>query len=181
MAVGPSATRPMPDCRGSAAAAAMAMGANAKDWGETCRSGMDTIGPALRVAALWGAWLLLMLFHVELGLMPLFHGASVVIKTQVPSRQLPRLFMAMLVYVLLPVLALLLAIHAVTAPDGWSAAAGWRAAQFGLSVLYSATNLVHLLADIRIPDSRSDQVVLMVALTLVGAWLNLETWRWWQV
>ncbi len=52
---------------------------------------------ALRVAGLWGAWLLLMLFHVELGLMPLFHGASVEIKSKVPTAQLPRIFMAMLV------------------------------------------------------------------------------------
>ena len=36
----------------------------------------------LRVAGLWCAWLLLLLFHVELGLMPLFHGASVEIKSQ---------------------------------------------------------------------------------------------------
>jgi hypothetical protein len=141
---------------------------------------MDTIAPALRVAALWGAWLLLMLFHVELGLMPLFHGASVEIQSQVPARQLPRLFLAMLLYVLLPVWALLLAVHAATAPAGWSAAVGWRAAQFALSLLYSATNVVHLIADIRIPDSRGDQVLLMLVLTLVGGLLNLETWRWWQ-
>ena len=56
----------------------------------------------------------------------------------------------------------------------------WRQAQFLLSVLYSLTNLAHLVADIRIPDSRSDQVVLMLVLTLVGVFLNLETWLWWQ-
>lgn len=149
--------------------------------GGKCASAMDTIGPALRVAALWGAWLLLMLFHVELGLMPLFHGASVEIESQVPASRLPRLFLAMLVYVLIPVWALLLAVHAATAPAGWSAAPPWRAAQFGLSLLYSATNVVHLIADIRIPDSRGDQVLLMLVLTLVGVLLNLETWRWWQV
>ena len=51
---------------------------------------MDLTGPALRVAGLWGAWLLLMLFHVELGLMPLFHGASVEIESRVAPQQLPR-------------------------------------------------------------------------------------------
>jgi len=39
---------------------------------------------------------------------------------------------------------------------------------------------VHLVADIRIPDSRIDQVLLMVVLTLVGLLLNRETWLWWQ-
>ena len=39
-----------------------------------------------------------MQFHVELGLMLLFHGASVEIKSQASSSQLPRIFLAMLVY-----------------------------------------------------------------------------------
>ncbi|NDD44929.1 MAG: hypothetical protein EBZ29_07570 [Synechococcaceae bacterium WB9_4xC_028] len=135
---------------------------------------------ALRVAGLWGAWLLLMLFHVELGLMPLFHGVSVEIKSQVAASRLPRIFLAMLLYFLIPVIAMLLALHAVSEPAGWSNTIPWRQAQFLLSVLYSLTNLAHLVADIRIPDSRSDQVVLMLVLTLVGVFLNLETWLWWQ-
>lgn len=135
---------------------------------------------ALRVASLWAAWLLLMLFHVELGLMPLFHGASVEIKSKVPASQLPRIFMAMLVYFLIPVLAMLLAIHAVSDPAGWSNTRAWRQGQFLLTVIYSITNIAHLIADIRIPDSRRDQVVLMLVLTLVGLVLNLESWLWWR-
>jgi len=135
---------------------------------------------ALRVAGLWGAWLLLMVFHVQLGLMPLFHGASVEIKSHVPSAQLPRIFMAMLVYFLVPVIAMLLAIHAVSDPGGWSNGSPWRQGQFLLTVLYSVTNVAHLIADIRIPDSRGDQVVLMLALTLVGLLLNLDAWLWWR-
>ena len=135
---------------------------------------------ALRVAGLWGAWLLLMLFHVELGLMPLFHGASVEIKSKVPTAQLPRIFMAMLVYFLIPVIAMLLAIHAVSEPAGWSNTRPWRQAQFLLTVIYSITNVSHTVADICIPDSRRDQVVLMLVLTLVGLLLNLDTWLWWQ-
>jgi hypothetical protein len=121
-----------------------------------------------------------MLFHVELGLMPLFHGASVEIKSQVSSSQLPRIFLAMLVYFLIPVIAMILAVHAVSDPLGWSNRMPWRMAQFVLGVVYSTTNLAHLVADIRIPDSRVDQVLLMVVLTLVGFLLNRETWLWWQ-
>lgn len=121
-----------------------------------------------------------MLFHVELGLMPLFHGVSVEIKSQVAASRLPRIFLAMLLYFLIPVIAMLLALHAVSEPAGWSNTMPWRKAHFLLSVLYSLTNLAHLVADIRIPDSRSDQVVLMLVLTLVGVFLNLETWLWWQ-
>jgi hypothetical protein len=137
-------------------------------------------GSALRIAGLWGAWLLVMLFHVQLGLMPLFHGASVEIESHVSALQLPRLFMAMLLYFLVPVLAQLLALHAASAPAGWSALRPWRAGQFWTSVVYSVTNLIHWIADIRIPDSRFDQVFLMGVLTAIGALLNLETWRWLQ-
>ena len=135
---------------------------------------------ALRLGALWAAWLFVMLFHVELGLMPLFHGCSVEIKSQVSLSHLPRIFFAMLVYFLIPVLAMLLAFHAVSGPIAWSGASGWRAAQFWLSAMYSGTNIAHLIADIKIPDARMDQVVLMLVLTLIGLLLNWQAWLWWQ-
>jgi hypothetical protein len=92
----------------------------------------------------------------------------------------PRLFLAMLFYFLLPVGAMLVAIHAIADPGGWSATAPWRAGQFWFSVVYTLTNVAHLVADIRIPDSRSDQVLLMVVLTLIGLLINQQAWAWWQ-
>ncbi|MBM5800111.1 MAG: hypothetical protein FJ077_04570 [Cyanobacteria bacterium K_DeepCast_35m_m2_023] len=141
---------------------------------------VPVIDHGLRLAALWGAWLLLMLFHVELGLMPLFHGLTAEIESQVPLERLPQLFWAMLIYVLLPLGSMLLVVHAISAPSGWSASTSWRAAQFWFSAVYSLSNALHLLADLRIPDSRSDQVALMAVLTVIGVLINLEAWRWWQ-
>lgn len=135
---------------------------------------------AVRLAGLWAAWLLVMVFHVELGLMPLFHGLSVEIRTQVAPSRVPRLFLAMLFYFLLPVGALLVAVHAIADPGGWSASPPWQAAQFWFSVVYTLTNVIHLIADIRIPDSRSDQVILMTVLTLIGLLINQQAWAWWQ-
>lgn len=134
----------------------------------------------MRLAALWAAWLLLMLYHVELGLMPLFHGMAVEIESHVPVERVPRLFLAMLIYFVLPMVALLLVVHAISAPSSWSGAGPWRAAQFWFSVIYSITNVMHLIADIRIPDSRSDQVILMALLTGVGVLINREAWLWWR-
>ena len=139
-----------------------------------------SFGYAVRLTGLWAAWLLVMLFHVELGLMPLFHGLSVEIKSQVAPSRLPRLFLTMLFYFLVPVGALLVAVHASADPVGWSASVPWRAAQFWLSVVYTLTNLIHLVADIRIPDARLDQVILMLVLTLIGLLINQQTWAWWQ-
>ncbi len=47
-------------------------------------------------------------------------------------------------------------------------------------VVYTATNILHLLADILIPDSRADQVLLMAFMVMLGLLINLESWRWWR-
>ena len=47
---------------------------------------------------------------------------------------------------------------------------------FWLSVVDTTTNVIHLMADILIPDARLDQVVLMLALTVFGLLINLEGW-----
>ena len=51
----------------------------------------STTNHAQRLITLWIAWLLAMLFHVDLGLMPLFHGQSPEINSQVPLGALPLL------------------------------------------------------------------------------------------
>ena len=136
---------------------------------------------ALRLRSLWIAWLLAMLFHVDLGLMPLFHGVSPEIHSHVAAAALPWLFGAMLLYFLVPLGALVLIAYAASEPPGscrrWR---GWRRLHFWLSVVYTLTNLPHLLADIVVPDSRLDQVLLMVALVLIGLLINREAWLWWR-
>jgi len=52
----------------------------------------STTNHAQRLITLWIAWLLAMLFHVDLGLMPLFHAQSPEINSQVPLGALPQLF-----------------------------------------------------------------------------------------
>jgi hypothetical protein len=136
---------------------------------------------ALRLRSLWIAWLLAMLFHVDLGLMPLFHGLSPEIHSHVADTALPWLFGGMLLYFLLPLGALLLIAYAASEPAAsgrrWR---GWRRVHFWMSVVYTITNLPHLLADILVPDSRLDQVLLMVVLVLIGLLINREAWLWWR-
>jgi hypothetical protein len=38
----------------------------------------------------------------------------------------------------------------------------------------------HLIADIVVPDSRGDQVALMVVLLGIGLLINREGWLWWR-
>jgi hypothetical protein len=140
---------------------------------------------APRLITLWITWLLAMLFHVDLGLMPLFHGQSPEIESHVPSSALPLLFGAMLGYFLLPLIAIVLIAYADTAGTDTAGAPArgwrpWRRIHFWFSVIYSITNLPHLIADIVVPDARPDQIVLMLALTGFGLLINLEGWRWWR-
>ena len=51
---------------------------------------------------------------------------------------------------------------------------------FWFSLIYTASNVIHLVADLRIPDSRSDQVILMTVLTLIGLLINQQALVWWQ-
>ena len=135
------------------------------------------IDHALRQRSLWIAYLLAMLFHVQLGLMPLFHGLSIVIGNTVNPSRLTLVYWPMMGYFLLPLAALLMI--------SWAASDGrgegpWRPWHFWLSVLYSVTNLIHLIADIVIPDSRGDQVFLMALLLLIGLLINRQAWLWWH-
>ena len=63
------------------------------------------IDHALRLRSLWLCWFLAMLFHTELGLMPLFHGISPAIESHVPAQRLPLLYWGMLIYFLIPLAA----------------------------------------------------------------------------
>lgn len=138
------------------------------------------IDRALRLRSLWIAYLLAMLFHVDLGLMPLFHGIAPTIESKVAPELLPLLFWAMLIYFLLPLAAVLRISWAASQPLRNGHWRGWRRLHFWLSVLYTITNIPHLIADIMVPDSRGDQVALMLVLLVIGLLINREAWAWWR-
>ena len=146
---------------------------------------ISRIDHGLRLRSLWLSWLLAMLFHVDLGLMPLFHGISPQIKSQVADSQLPELFATMLGYFLVPIAAVVGIAYACSNPTNQQLTAPkrrhpWRLAHVWLSVIYSLSNIVHLVADILVPDSRGDQVALMGVMVVVGLLINREAWLWWR-
>jgi hypothetical protein len=146
---------------------------------------ISRIDHGLRLRSLWLSWLLAMLFHVDLGLMPLFHGISPQIESHIADSQLPGLFAAMLGYFLVPLGVMVGIAYACSVPanpqrTGARRKHRWRLAHFGLSVVYSLSNLAHLGADVLVPDSRADQVVLMGVMVGVGLLINREAWLWWR-
>ncbi|MCP9778210.1 MULTISPECIES: hypothetical protein [unclassified Cyanobium] len=140
----------------------------------------STTNHAQRLITLWIAWLLAMLFHVDLGLMPLFHGQSPEINSKIPLVALPLLYSAMLGYFLLPLLVIVLISFSDSAIGPGIRWRPLRRLHFWLSVVYSITNILHLLADILVPDARLDQIVLMAVMTLLGLLINIEGWHWWR-
>ncbi len=146
---------------------------------------------ALRLRTLWQCWFLALLFHTDLGLMPLFHGLTVEIESQVARQAVAMIFWAMLAYGLVPLGALLLITYAETAaPDlpcrrrsrwrwqwqwQWQ---WWRRCHLGLSLFYTLTNGAHLVVDLVIPDSRGDQVALMAVMLVIGLMINREALLW---
>jgi hypothetical protein len=144
--------------------------------------GSVAAGCSLRLRSLWISWFLCLLFHTDLGLMPLFHGLSPAIESHVPPQRLPLVFWAMLLYFLVPLAANLINSYAASSQDSAPAsAAGWRRWRWfhlGLGLVYTLTNVAHLWVDIVIPDSRADQVLLMGVMVLIGLLINRESWRW---
>lgn len=57
----------------------------------------------------------------------------------------------------------------------------WRLCHFWLSVVYTLTNIPHLAADILAPNARVDQIVLMLAMVVIGLLINREGWLWWRL
>lgn len=141
---------------------------------------LPAVDRSMRLRWLWLAWLLAMLFHVDLGLMPLFHGLSPEIESKVPVAALPLLFGAMLAYFLVPLACLVTIAYAASDPGHPARWRPWRRLHFWISVVYTVSNLPHLIADILVPDSRPDQVALMVVLVLIGLLINREGWAWWR-
>ena len=151
---------------------------------------ISRIDHGLRLRSLWLSWLLAMLFHVDLGLMPLFRGISLQIKGQVADSQLPGLFATMLGYFLVPLAAGIGIAYACSNPTNQrgkgpkrqrqSRRHPWRLAHVWLSLIYSLSNMAHLVADILVPDSRGDQVALMGVMVVVGLLINREAWLWWR-
>jgi hypothetical protein len=131
---------------------------------------------ALRLRSLWQCWFLALLFHTDLGLMPLFHGLKVEIASQVAPASVARILQAMLAYGLVPLATMILMAYAETSAQPSQRWFWWRRCHLWLSLVYTLTNALHL--DMAIADARADQVVLMAAMLVIGLLINREAWLW---
>lgn len=124
----------------------------------------------LQIMSLWSSFLLGLLFHTQLGLMPLFHGREVIVESQQSDQTLNGIFWGMLIFFVLPMLAIVM-----TADHNGRVYRRWH---FGLTILYSLLNFSHLLADLSVRPILSYQIFLMGLLLSIGLKLNQVSWQW---
>ncbi len=125
-----------------------------------------------KIITLWSAFLLGLLFHTQLGLMPLFHGQSVVEPGAKPGADISWILWLMLIFFLLPMMAMVVTV--------FNDSSRYRAIHFGLTVLYTVMNFLHLAADLSLKPIAWYQIALMVILFIIGILLNIVSFQWMQ-
>ncbi|MBD0265872.1 MAG: hypothetical protein ICV78_25070 [Tolypothrix sp. Co-bin9] len=124
-----------------------------------------------RIIALWTVFLLGTLFHTQLGLMPLFHGLSVVESQKATNiNNISGIMWLMLGFFVLPMLGII-----VTA---FTDSKRYRIIHFGLTIFYSIMNLLHVILDLFVQPVLWYQIALMVLLFFVGLLLNMTAFKW---
>ena len=131
-----------------------------------------------KIVALWTVFLLGTLFHTQLALMPIFHGIDVAImghhhQETASIAEITPILWGMLVFFILPMLAI-----ATTVFFNFKR---YRVFHFGLTVVYTVLNFLHVVMDLLVTPIAWYQIALMVLLFLIGILLNLVAYQWMRV
>lgn len=123
-----------------------------------------------KIIVLWITFLLGLLFHTQLGLMPLFHGLSVAESNAKNMAEVAPILWLMLGFFVLPMCAII--------ATAFTADPQYRRIHFGLTILYTVLNFFHLAADLMLQPTIWYQNVLMMILFAIGLLLNLVSFQW---
>ncbi|MGF1589314.1 MAG: hypothetical protein ACFCU7_08735 [Pleurocapsa sp.] len=128
--------------------------------------------------ALWTVFLLGTLFHTQLALMPLFHGIDVAMMGHLDQEtatmaEITPILWGMLWFFTIPMLAIV-----TTAFYNFKR---YRMFHFGLTLVYTAFNFIHLAADLLVDPIAWYQIVLMLLLFVLGILLNIVAYQWLQI
>ncbi|BAB72682.1 hypothetical protein ACN23B_03615 [Anabaena sp. FACHB-709] len=124
-----------------------------------------------KIAILWIVFLLGTVFHTQLALMPLFHGLSVIESQKATNiNEISGIMWLMLGFFALPMLAIVSTMFTDNKR--------YRLVHFGLTIIYSLLNFIHLVLDLLLPQIIWYQITLMVLLFLIGLLLNFVAFQW---
>lgn len=122
-----------------------------------------------KIISLWVVFLLGLLFHTQLGLMPLFHGLNIITSQSQNMAEIAPIMWLMLSFFVLPMAAIIGTV--------FTNSRSYRTIHFGFTVLYTMLNLSHLIADIMVQTDLY-QIVLMAILFAIGLLINIVSWQW---
>ncbi len=124
-----------------------------------------------KIIALWTVLLLGILFHTQLGLMPLFHSLPVAESQKATTMsEISGVMWLMLGFFVIPILAIM--------GTAFYDFRRYRVIHFGLTVFYSVMNLLHLILDLFVTPIFWYQIALMGLLFFVGLLLNFTAYQW---
>ena len=128
-----------------------------------------------KIIALWTVFLLGTLFHTQLALMPLFHGIDVAImghhhQETATIAEIQPILWGMLLFFTVPLLAIV--------STAFYELKRYRVFHFGLTIVYTVLNFIHLLADLLVTPIAWYQIFLMLLLFLIGILLNIVSYQW---
>jgi len=123
-----------------------------------------------KIIVLWLVFLLGLLFHTDLGLMPLFHNLSVAESQAQSMTEIAPILWLMLGFFVLPMGAIIATL--------FFSSKYYRRIHFGLTLFYTLLNISHLIADLMIQPLIGYQIVLMAILLIIGLLLNIVSYEW---
>lgn len=131
-----------------------------------------------KIIALWTVFLLGMLFHTQLALMPLFHGIDVAImghhhQESATMAEITPILWGMLIFFVLPMLAIV--------ATAFYEFKRYRKFHFGVTVVYTVLNFSHAIADLLVTPIAWYQIALMILLFLIGILLNIVAYQWMRI
>jgi hypothetical protein len=132
----------------------------------------EVIHSQYKIISLWIVFLLGLLFHTQLGLMPLFHGISVVESQANLISEIAPILWLMLAFFILPMVAIVFTLFVDSKR--------YRKLHFILTILFTVLNFAHLVADLMVQPIAWYQIALMVFLLVIGLLLNLVSFQWMQ-
>jgi hypothetical protein len=128
-----------------------------------------TLSLQAQIIALWTVFLFGTVFHTQLALMPLLYGADVTIPRYHGKTPVSHLW-GMLGFFILPMVMILLTALNVSPL--------YRTIHFGLTLVYTVMNFLHVALDLRVKPIEWYQISLVSVLFVVGLVLNLLAYLW---
>ena len=126
--------------------------------------------PRNKTIILWLVFLLGLLFHTDLGLMPLFHGLSVTASQAQSMADIAPVMWLMLGFFVPPIVAII--------ATSFTNSQSYRKFHFGFTILYTVLNFAHLIADLMVQPIIWYQIALMAMLLVIGLLLNWVSFQW---